>query len=89
MKVKFKKLNEEEDFTVDEKTKTVMLTESGSKKIEKLLNSEISDETMKNIESFVVTNPIEKKPSKREMLENFVTTYTVNQNVSFSKSDIP
>ena len=30
-----KKLNEEEDFTVDEKTKTVMLTESGSKKIEK------------------------------------------------------
>ena len=30
-----KKLNEKEDFTVDEKTKTVMLTESGSKKIEK------------------------------------------------------
>lgn len=33
--VQLKKLNEEEDFTVDEKTKTVMLTESGSKKIEK------------------------------------------------------
>ena len=30
-----KKLNAEEDFTVDEKTKTVMLTEAGSKKIEK------------------------------------------------------
>ena len=30
-----KKLNTEEDFTVDEKTKTVMLTEAGSKKIEK------------------------------------------------------
>ena len=87
--------NEEEQKAFDEElyekfinNENLKFSQDDVEKIEKLLNSEISDETMKNIESFVVTNPIEKKPSKREMLENFVTTYTVNQNVSFSKSDI-
>lgn len=87
--------NEEEQKAFDEElyekfinNENLKFSKEDVEKIEKLLNSEISDETMKNIESFVVTNPIEKKPSKREMLENFVTTYTVNQNVSFSKSDI-
>lgn len=87
--------NEEEQKAFDEELyekfindKNLKFSKSDVEKIEKLLNSEISDETMKNIESFAVTNPIEKKPSKREMLENFVTTYTVNQNVSFSKADV-
>lgn len=87
--------NEEEQKAFDEELyekfindKNLKFSKSDVEKIEKLLNSEISDETMKNIESFAVTNPIEKKPSKREMLENFVTTYTVNQNVSFSKDDV-
>lgn len=87
--------NEEEQKAFDEElyekfinNENLKFSKDDVEKIEKLLNSEISDETMKNIESFAVTNPIEKKPSKREMLENFVTTYTVNQNVSFSKSDI-
>ena len=87
--------NEEEQKAFDEELyekfindKNLKFSKSDVEKIEKLLNSEISDETMKNIESFTVTNPIEKKPSKREMLENFVTTYTVNQNVSFSKDDV-
>lgn len=57
-------------------------------KIEKLLSIEIGDDTMKNISKFAITNPIEKKPSKREVLEGFVTSYTVNQNVSFSKEDV-
>lgn len=87
--------NEEEQKAFDEELyekfindKNLKFSKFDIEKIEKLLNSEISDETMKNIESFAVTNPIEKKPSKREMLENFVTTYTVNQNVSFSKDDV-
>ena len=87
--------NEEEQKAFDEKlyekfinNENLKFSKDDVEKIEKLLNSEISDETMKNIESYVVTNPIEKKPSKREMLENFVTTYTVNQNVSFSKDDV-
>ena len=32
-----KKLTNEEDYTIDEKTKNVSLTEEGSKKIEKML----------------------------------------------------
>lgn len=87
--------NEEEQKAFDEELYEKFINDENLKfskfdieKIEKLLNSEISDETMKNIESFTVTNPIEKKPSKREMLENFVTTYTVNQNISFSKDDV-
>ena len=74
-----------EKFINDENLK---FSKSDIEKIEKLLNSEISDDTMRNLEKFVVTNPIEKKPSQRELLENFVTTYTVNQNVSFTKDDV-
>ena len=57
-------------------------------RINQLLNSEISDDTMKNLQSFVVSNPIEKKPSRTEILENFVTTYTINQNITFTKEDV-
>ena len=57
-------------------------------RINKLLNSEISDDTMKNLQNFVVSNPIEKKPSRKEILENFVTAYTINQNISFTKDDV-
>ena len=57
-------------------------------KINALLNSEINDDTLKNISEFAVTNPIEKKPSRTEILENFVTAYTINQNITFTKDDI-
>ncbi len=57
-------------------------------RINKLLNSEISDDTMKNLQNFVVSNPIEKKTSRKEILENFVTAYTINQNISFTKDDV-
>ena len=64
-------------------------SKSDIQKINELLANEISDDTLRNIDKFVVTNPItEKKPSHRELLENFVTTYTINQNISFSKEDI-
>ena len=87
--------NEEEQKAFDEELyekfindENLKFSKSDIEKIEKLLNSEISDDTMRNLEKFVVTNPIEKKPSQRELLENFVTTYTVNQNVSFTKDDV-
>lgn len=57
-------------------------------KIEKLLSSEISDDTINNIDSFVVTNPIVTKRPRTEILEDFITTYTINQNISFSKDDV-
>ena len=57
-------------------------------KIEKLLSSEISDDTINNIDSFVVTNPIVTKRPRTEILENFITAYTIDQNISFSKDDV-
>lgn len=57
-------------------------------KIQNLLNIEIADETIKNIEQYAITNPIEKKISRTDILENFVTTYAINQNITFSNDDI-
>ena len=57
-------------------------------KIEKLLNTEINDDTIKNIDQFLVTNPQERKVSRTELLENLVSTYTINQNIVFSEQDI-
>lgn len=63
-------------------------TKTDLERIEQLLNMEISDDTMRNLDKFMVTNPVEKKPSRTEILENFVTSYTVKQNISFTKDDI-
>ena len=72
-------------FINDENLK---FSKSDIEKIEKLLNTEISDDTMKNISQFAVTNPIENRPTSRERLENFVTSYTINQDITFSKDDV-
>lgn len=82
-----KAFNEElyNKFISDENLK---FSESDIEKIEKLLSIEISDDTMKNISQFAVTNPIENRPTSRERLENFVTSYTVNQDITFSKDDV-
>lgn len=63
-------------------------TKDDIEKIEKLLSSEISDDTINNINSFVVTNPIVTKRPRAEILENFITAYTIDQNISFSKDDV-
>lgn len=55
--------------------------------IKKLLASEILDDTMRNIDNYAVTNPI-KAPSKQKILEDLVTTYTISQNISFTRDDI-
>lgn len=67
---------------------TLKFSNSDIEKIEELLNNEISDDTIKNISEFAVTTPIDTRPTNRERLENFVTAYTINQNVSFSKDDV-
>ena len=48
----------------------------------------IKDETLKNISEYAVSNPVEKKPSRTEILENFVTAYTINQNITFTQEDV-
>ena len=57
-------------------------------KINKLLNSEINDDTLKNIKNYAVSNPIIKERSKKEVLEDIVTTYAIKQNIIFTHDDI-
>lgn len=56
--------------------------------ISKLLDSEINDDTRKNLEKYVVSSPITKSVPKNKILEDLVTTYTVSQNITFSLDDI-
>ncbi len=63
-------------------------TKDDAEMINKLLRMEINDETMRNIKEYAVSNPIKKEPSKREILEDFVTSYTISQNITFTNDDI-
>ena len=81
-------LYDEELFNKVINDENLKFTKSDIEKINALLNTEISDDTLKNINQFIVTKPIEKKASRTEILENFVTAYTINQNISFTKDDI-
>ena len=57
--------------------------------VNELLQSEISDDVIKNIEDYAVSNPVEQaKPSKSKILEGLVTGYAVSQNIVFSEDDI-
>lgn len=53
-----------------------------------LLNTEINDETFRNIDKYLVSIPISKAPSKEKILEDFITTYTIKQNVTFDSDDV-
>ena len=58
-------------------------------KINDILRTEISDEAIDNIKKKEVSNPIrQKNQTKEEILENFITTLTIKQNISFSHEDV-
>lgn len=54
--------------------------------VEKIVNSEISEDTMQNIEKYAVSDPIKK--TKKQLLEEFITTYSISQNIIFKQDDI-
>lgn len=56
--------------------------------INKLLSLEINDNTLKNINEYAVSNPITKTRESLKVLEDIVTTYVVQQNISFTGEDI-
>lgn len=56
--------------------------------INKLLDIEINDDTLNNIKKYAVSNPIKIKPSKKEILEEIVTSYAISQNILFSSEEI-
>ncbi len=57
-------------------------------KINQLLNSEINDDTLKNITDYITVPVVEKKRTPAEVLEDLVTTYSIDQNIVFTGSDI-
>ena len=57
-------------------------------KIETLMNSEISDDAMRNASEFMDSSEKDKKPSPLEVLEKLITTYTVEQNITFTEEDV-
>lgn len=67
----------------------ILFSKDDIQKINSLLMAEISDETIENIKRKEVTNPIRPPHATEEdILENFITTLTIKQNISFSRDDV-
>ena len=84
---------EEEAEMFDEETyqeiinnNDIKFSKSDVECINKLLNIEINDETIRDISKYAVSNPIKK--SKIQNLENMVANLSISQNISFDKDDI-
>ncbi|MBE7711608.1 MAG: hypothetical protein E7Z92_05660 [Cyanobacteria bacterium SIG31] len=56
--------------------------------INKLLASEIQDDTIKNIDNYLVSNPIKESFSKEKFIENYVTELALSQNITFRADDM-
>lgn len=57
--------------------------------MQQLLSAEIKDDTLKNINDYAITSPLEVTlPSKEKVLENLITTYKISQDISFTSDDI-
>ncbi len=67
--------------------KDLIFSKNDINRINKLLGTEINDDTMRDINKYAVTSPI-KAPSKEKILENLIMDYTITQNVSFTKEDV-
>lgn len=88
-------VNQEEDNKIEElfdkyiQNGNINFSNDDIEKINKLLHSEINDETIKNISQYAATNPIKNnKPNHSQILEDFITAYTINQNISFTDEDV-
>lgn len=55
--------------------------------INQLMQTEIADETIRNIKNYLVSNPIKPK-AKDKILEELVATYAITQNINFTQKDV-
>ena len=69
-------------------SKDVVFSNADIECMKQLINLEINDDTIRNIDKYAISNPIAKKPSKKEILEDLVTTYAISQHISFTSEDI-
>ena len=66
----------------------IKFSNDDAEKINKLLSTEISDSTIKNIGEYAPSEVVVKEPSKQEILEDLVMTYTVSQKITFTPEDV-
>lgn len=91
----FAKQEAEETITFNEElfnsiinNKKIKFSNEDIKRVEKLLSSEINDDTLNDLSNYLVSNPIAKKTPIEKLVENVVTTLSVSNNISFTKEDI-
>ena len=65
---------------------TIKFTQKDMECIEQIMNSDISSETLNNINKYAATNPIKEAP--RQSLDELVASYTISQNITFTEEDI-
>lgn len=68
-------------------SKKLNFTESDIKKLNALLQIEISSETMDNLKKYMST-PIKTAPTKDQILADLISTYSINQSISFTNEDV-
>ena len=62
-------------------------TESDIKKLNALLQVEISSETIDNLKKYM-SKPIKAAPTKDQILADLISTYSINQSISFTNDDV-
>ncbi len=87
---KIEELTYDEDFYEKViKNNSLKFSQDDINCMKELLGLEISKDTMDNISDYAIATPIEPvKPSKDKILENFLLSYKLSQDVSFSQDDI-
>ena len=86
----------QEEETIDEELYDKYINNENNFKFSKddteninlLISNEISDETMNNLDQFVILEEKEKIVTPKENLENFITSFSLSQNITFTSEDI-
>ena len=77
---------DEELFNRVINSKNIRFTPEDMECINKILNIEISDDAIENIEKYLPKTPVKK--SKKQILENLVSNYSISQNITFTDKDV-
>lgn len=87
-------LSENELYQFDDKlynkiinSKNLTFSDSDINKISQLINVEVSSELNNDLIKYLNT-PIIKPPTKTQILENLLSTYSIQQNINFTKEDV-
>lgn len=67
--------------------KTLNFTDSDLKKINLLMQTELSEETLSKLKEYLQT-PRKKHLTKQQILEEIISTYSIKQNIDFTPEDV-